>query len=192
MTRLRTRIARGGRLVEMMLAAGIASLLGAGLVGAHGGDTSKLHGCYPTGGGTLELVAATAVCPTGYDAVDWSIVGAAGDAGPKGPAGSVPGAPGPGGPAGDRGASGAGYTVRVVTGKLGENFAKCATDERVVGGGYSMQDNGYLEPSVVWNKQDSARNSWTVDGAGMYQRRVSAVCARKRVDLLDLPIVPRP
>lgn len=183
---------RRGTLAEMVLAAAIGSLLGAGFVGAHGGDTAKLHGCYPTGGGPLELLGAAGdTCPAGYESIDWAANGPPGATGPKGPAGTLVGPAGAAGPAGGSGPPGAGYTTRVVRGEVGKNFAHCAKGERAVGGGYSVQENPYASFSIQWN-QPLGTDRWIVDGHPLSQLRVSVVCARRRPDIVDLPMVPRP
>ena len=75
-----------------LLAGGTAA--GAAIAGPVGGD-GTIHGCYDVGG-NVKVVDASAACPKGYTALNWS------QAGPKGPAG----APGPAGPAGPAGATG--------------------------------------------------------------------------------------
>ena len=72
-----------------LLAGGTAA--GAAIAGPVGGD-GTIHGCYDVGG-NVKVVDASAACPKGYTALNWS------QAGPKGPAG----APGPAGPAGTTG-----------------------------------------------------------------------------------------
>ena len=84
-----------------LLAGGTAA--GAAIAGPVGGD-GTIHGCYDVGG-NVKVVDASAACPKGYTALNWS------QAGPKGPAGA-PGAKGdtgdtgPAGPQGDQGPAG--------------------------------------------------------------------------------------
>jgi hypothetical protein len=98
------------------------ALLGAGgltLAGAHGGDATKVHGCYltvPNPGnnpplGTARIVKATEACKPNETALDWNAQGVQGPPGPQGAQGPQ-GPQGAQGPAGPSGASVGGYWVR--------------------------------------------------------------------------------
>ena len=103
-----------GRMIVPFTVAGAA--LGLGIyVSAHGGDTSRIHGCVDNRTGTLRIIGATQTCVASKEtALDWNI------AGPTGPQG-VQGAEGPAGPqglpgiAGSPGLPGAG-SPRVING----------------------------------------------------------------------------
>ncbi len=87
-----------------LLAGGTAA--GAAIAGPVGGD-GTIHGCYDVGG-NVKVIDASATCPKGYTALNWSQTGpkgpagATGPAGPQGPAGAV----GPQGAKGDTGVTG--------------------------------------------------------------------------------------
>jgi hypothetical protein len=138
-----------GRLLEVGLAAFAGSLLGAGLVGAHGGDATLLHGC-DIAGGSVELRAPGDTSCTGANQqrpVDWARSGPTGPAGAQGPAGAD-GAAGSPGPA---------YRYRVVRASNSVSdavkgaSASCAADESLVSGGHS----GGATPIV--SRPDGAR-----------------------------------
>jgi len=74
----------------------------AGYVSAHGGDTTRIHGCVSNSSGSLRIVAATGTCKSGETALDWNIVGPVGPIGSTGPQGAT----GPVGPVGPQGAQG--------------------------------------------------------------------------------------
>ena len=102
---------RGGGLHMLVLGAlvgGVASaLVTTGVIYAHGGDGSLIHGCINANGG-LRITGApgygnpSTACGGGETAVDWSQTGPAGPAGAPGPAGAAgpAGGVGPPGPAG--------------------------------------------------------------------------------------------
>src|SRR5262245_23356239 len=73
-------------------------------VSAHGGDTTRIHGCVAKDG-TLRIIAAAATCKAAESALDWAIVGPSGPAGPVGPTGAT-GLIGPQGPMGPQGPQG--------------------------------------------------------------------------------------
>src|SRR6266496_3127421 len=92
---------------KRLVVASVAALLGAaGLVFAHGGDTSKIHSCVKTANpnkGTIRIVGANDTCGSSETALDWNITGPQGPMGPPGPQGPQ----GPVGPTGPTGATGA-------------------------------------------------------------------------------------
>jgi hypothetical protein len=57
-----------------VLVAVAATLAGAGIANAHGGDTSQIHSCV-TRNGLLRVVGATSQCPKGEVPLDWNIQG---------------------------------------------------------------------------------------------------------------------
>jgi hypothetical protein len=84
------------RIIAALTVAGAAFGLGV-YTSAHGGDTSRIHGCVDNRTGALRIIGATQNCTASKEAaLDWSIAGPAGPpgvqgiAGPIGPAG-VPG-----------------------------------------------------------------------------------------------------
>src|SRR5688500_13780229 len=89
---------------------------GAGMVSAHGGDTTRIHACLNPGSGTIFIVDAGQTCGQNQIALDWNIqgpvgpIGPAGAQGPQGPAGQrgEQGPQGPAGPQGPQGPSGLG------------------------------------------------------------------------------------
>ena len=96
----------------------IVALITAGTVaavGAHGGDTTRIHACVSNGSGLVRIVGENGACRTEETAVDWNVrgpigpQGPQGDAGPMGPAGpqGAQGDTGPMGPAGPQGVQGA-------------------------------------------------------------------------------------
>ena len=97
----------------LSIAAGIAFGLGV-FISAHGGDTSRVHGCVDSRTGALRIVGATQNCTTKETALDWNIAGPSGPQGVQGPAGPQ-GIPGPMGPEGPAGLPGAG-SPRVING----------------------------------------------------------------------------
>jgi hypothetical protein len=81
------------RIITALTVAGAAFGLGV-YASAHGGDTSRIHGCVDNRTGTLRIIDATQNCTASKEtALDWNI------AGPTGPQG-VQGIAGPIGPAG--------------------------------------------------------------------------------------------
>ena len=85
---------------------------------AHGGDTSRIHGCVDNRTGALRIVGATQNCTASKEtALDWNIAGPAGTQGVPGPAGlqGPQGVAGPIGPAGPSGPPGVG-SPRVING----------------------------------------------------------------------------
>lgn len=57
-------------------------------ISAHGGDTSRIHGCVDNRTGALRIVGANQNCSAGKETpLDWSIAGPAGPQGVQGPAG---------------------------------------------------------------------------------------------------------
>jgi hypothetical protein len=83
-------------IIAAFTAAGAAFGLGA-YISAHGGDTSRIHGCVDNRTGALRIVGATQNCTASKEAtLDWNIAGPAGPAGPQGVAGPI----GPSGPPG--------------------------------------------------------------------------------------------
>jgi hypothetical protein len=100
---------------------------------AHGGDTSRIHGCVDNRTGTLRIVGANQNCNAGKEAaLDWNIAGPArpqgvqGPAGPQGPQG-VAGPIGPTGPAGPPGVG----SPRVLNG-LGSDIGVLMGPDRVL------------------------------------------------------------
>ena len=96
--------------------------LGFGIyVSAHGGDTSRIHGCVDNRTGTIRIVGATQTCAASKETpLDWNIVGPSGPQGIQGPAGpqglqGLSGPQGPQGMTGPAGLPGAG-SPRVVNG----------------------------------------------------------------------------
>ena len=174
------------RLLEVALAAALGSLAGSALVGAHGTDAGKIHGCYPADadGGTLLLLnEGTTECPAGHTAVDWAKTG---PQGPQGPAGTDPGPPGPVGP---QGPAGTGFGFRTVpSGTVRDDAADCASDEIAIGGGHSIGEH-HLGFSVEWSRPFNGR-SWG-SGIRIDTLKTYVVCAKRRSDLA-LPVVPRP
>ncbi|HUG14006.1 MAG TPA: hypothetical protein VMM78_03215 [Thermomicrobiales bacterium] len=61
---------------------------------AHGGDTTRVHGCVNTGSGALRVIDASGQCRNNEQALDWSIEGPAGPQGERGESGDQ-------GPSGD-------------------------------------------------------------------------------------------
>ena len=145
-----------GRLLEVGLAAFAGSLLGAGLVSAHGGDATQLHGC-DVQGQFVELRApGDTTCPSANQQrpVDWAPTGPAGPAGPAGPEGA----------AGASGSPGPAYRYRVVSESNSRSDAtkgasvSCAADESLVSGGHS----GGATPIV--SRPDGARGWYAFQG----------------------------
>jgi hypothetical protein len=103
-----------------MIALGIAgAAFGFGVyIHAHGGDTSRIHGCVDNRTGALRIVGATQNCTSSKEtALDWNITGPTGPQGLQGPAGpqGVQGVAGPIGPSGLAGPPGVG-SPRVING----------------------------------------------------------------------------
>lgn len=185
MRRLRPRLP-----LEAVVAAFLGSLLGAALVGAHGGDETLLHGCHQGPGTPLRVIAATETCGPNDIAVDWRSRGPAGATGPTGPAGTT-GAPGPRGPSGAPGAPGPGHRFRVVRvvftrGGIGQTLSvPCAPGERAVAGGMANSGGATIRP--YWSRPSADGRSWDVRAAGGDLARPEsawaleghAVCARE-------------
>ena len=87
--------------VALLTAATAAFGLGI-YVTAHGGDTSRIHGCVDNRTGAIRIIGATQNCASKEIALDWNIAGPAGPQGLAGPAGPI----GPAGPAGVAGPAG--------------------------------------------------------------------------------------
>ena len=86
-----------------LIGVSVLGVLGiAAYVSAHGGDTTRIHGCVSNSSGSLRIIAATGTCRGGETALDWNIAGPVGPIGPMGPQGAV----GPIGPQGPQGAVG--------------------------------------------------------------------------------------
>lgn len=94
-------------------------------------SSGAIHGCYDTGG-NLKVINATASCPAGWTALNWSQAGPAGKQGPAGPTGpaGLAGPAGSVGPSGPAGAVGAGATVTTLA----------VGDSNCPGGGVSVTD----------------------------------------------------
>ncbi len=88
--------------VAMALGAVIATVVA---VNAHGGDTSRVHGCVSKLG-IVRVISATGTCTRYETPLDWSITGPEGDPGQPGAPGA-PGDPGTPGLKGEPGAPGA-------------------------------------------------------------------------------------
>jgi hypothetical protein len=142
-----------------MVGAATASVIT--IAGAHGGDPTKVHGCYLTTAnpgnnpplGTVRIVKATEACKQNETALDWNGQGIAGPAGPQGPAGP-PGAQGPQGPAGPSGAVPSIY-YKVENGESdedsGETFVDVSCNDNDVmigGGGWARRDQEALSQSA--------------------------------------------
>jgi hypothetical protein len=83
---------------------------------AHGGDTSRIHGCVDNRTGALRIVGATQNCTAGKEtALDWNIAGPTGPQGIRGPEGpqGPAGVPGVGSP---RVINGAGSDIGALMG----------------------------------------------------------------------------
>jgi hypothetical protein len=92
--------------------AGAAFGLGA-YISAHGGDTSRIHGCVDSRTGALRVVGATQNCTASKETtLDWNIEGPAGPQGIPGPTGPS-GLPGAGSP---RVINGAGTDIGALMG----------------------------------------------------------------------------
>jgi hypothetical protein len=57
------------------------------IVSAHGGDTTRIHGCVQNNSGNIRIVGANDSCRGSESPVDWNIQGVQGVAGPQGPQG---------------------------------------------------------------------------------------------------------
>jgi hypothetical protein len=102
---------RGAKLSAVTAIATLFVIAGAAVVGAHGGDTSKIHGCINKETKYIRVVGVNDNCKSGETAIDWNITGPQGLQGPAGPAGSAgpkgpPGSQGPVGPEGPQGLAG--------------------------------------------------------------------------------------
>jgi hypothetical protein len=83
---------------------------------AHGGDTSRIHGCVDNRTGAIRIVGATQNCtPSKETALDWNIAGPTGPQGIRGPEGpqGTAGVPGVGSP---RVINGAGSDIGALMG----------------------------------------------------------------------------
>ena len=170
---------RGGRLVEVGCAALIGSTLGAGIVGAHGGDASQIHSCQQNGQPLRQVAASDTSCAQNQGtAIDWAQRGPAGAAGARGPAGAT-------GPAGTPGPA---YRLHVVTkAASGHSFkdetARCGPGELAVSG-------GWLGGSGANESGRRGPDGWFVQGADVesgltkwgyfsdFSLTVYAVCAK--------------
>ena len=105
------RLVQGGSGIAFGAVLGASIATGISLVAAHGGDTTKIHGCITnfgapvSGAGAIRIVRADQTCGPNETALDWNQQGVAGVAGPQGPQGD-PGAAGPPGAAGATGPAG--------------------------------------------------------------------------------------
>jgi hypothetical protein len=93
------------RRIVLTAAAALALVAGGTAVGASIAGpvdgSGVIHGCYDSGG-NVKVIDASATCPKGYTALNWSQTGPQGTQGPQGPAGPA----GSQGPKGDTGATG--------------------------------------------------------------------------------------
>lgn len=98
---------RGSRISAQVCLAMLFVVAGAALVGAHGGDTSTVHGCVSKETKYVRVVGASEVCKSSESSIDWGLTGPAGPSGPQGPAG-------PAGPQGPPGPAGSGLGSRII------------------------------------------------------------------------------
>lgn len=135
------------RIARAVAGALVGVLVGAAVVGAHGGDTTRIHACKSASDlGTLYITDANDACSDpDLTPVDWNIAGPSGSTGAQGPAGAA-GATGPAGATGAPGLpSDVPLRVQVETsGRLELAYqydvtAKCRPGEHVVTGGYHIR-----------------------------------------------------
>ena len=170
---------KGGWLVEIGGAALIGSLLGAGLVGAHGGDTSQIHSCQPAGQPLRQVDAHDTSCAQNQGAsMDWAQRGSTGPAGARGPQGAI----GPAGTPAPR------YRLHVVSkAATGYSFksetARCPSGELAVSGGWvggSGANQSTRQGSDGWSVEgpdaESGLTKWGYSTA--FSLTVYAVCAK--------------
>lgn len=126
------------RLMHVVVVAALAALCGAALARGRGADTAVIHGCTTIENNPI-LLAPSAGCTRGQNALDWNISGPAGPAGPQGPQG-------PAGPQGAQGPAGPSTTpvYKVFTGKLGSSGYNAA------GGGYWWYSASAYCPDKSW------------------------------------------
>jgi hypothetical protein len=130
------------------------ALLGAGgltLAGAHGGDATKVHGCYITTPnphndpplGTIRIVKAAEGCKPNETALDWNAQGVPGPQGPQGAQGpqGPQGAQGPAGPSGTASITATHRTSQRVCPEdtICSHIASCAAGEIATGGGHDIE-----------------------------------------------------
>ena len=169
------------RLRGVALFVGVAAggaLGGAALVGAHGGDATKIHACVEDARGPVRIVSdptpygdPNEACEPDEHALDWSVQGpqgppgAQGPQGPQGPAGGLP----PGIATGvDAFSSYKFADVRTVVEDSGLNadnkktvVAKCPPLHVAVSGGYDLY--GMLTGRLIGSSYPS-QNGWRVEG----------------------------
>jgi hypothetical protein len=97
-----------------MILAGAFGLGLAGVVSAHGGNTSLIHSCVTNGSsgltpkGSIRIVGASEACLSGQSALDWNIQGVSGGTGGTGAVGPQAGSGGTGGTGATGGTGGTG------------------------------------------------------------------------------------
>lgn len=124
------------KLLELVAIAAIAALVGAALALGRGSDTAAvIHACTTSESNPI-LLAPSAGCSRGQNALDWNTVGPVGPQGPQGPTGPQ----GPQGPAGPSTTP----VYKVFSGTGLPNFFNSA------GGGYwTMSASAYC-PDKTW------------------------------------------
>lgn len=112
----------------------VAILLGGVASASIPGPDGMIHGCVKNSNGDVMAIDHTAICPSGWTALNWN---QAGPQGPQGPAGGV-----------------SGYEIVGQSNAASDNFqsstfAFCPSGKKAIGGGWRMTNNEFV---VVQNE----------------------------------------